>query len=619
MNTTVGQLLINDVLPPELRDYNRIIDKKTSMALFTEIAEKHPEKYAEIDQRLNRVAAEAATTHGGTASLSLKDFQLPEKTRKARSELKQKVLSFLSGPGTSEKKHAAIVNLMSEHSDKLADLAYKESLDNGNSLAEQVASGARGNVRQFSSLQVGDLLVNDYHDNPVPIPVLASYSEGLSPAEYWASAYGARSGYVQVKLATPEAGYLAKQLTDATHRLIVTEHDCGTKNGIPVEADDPDNEGSVLASAASGLKPGSVLLPSELRKMSGKKILVRSPITCQAKGGVCRLCAGKREDGDFPSLGSAIGISAAQAVSEPLAQAKIGSKHLGGVRTGAGTALKSGFALVKQLVEVPKTFAGSAPVAEEDGRISAIKPAPQGGRYVVINETEHWVPEGLALTKKVGEMVEEGDALADGVANPSAVVRHKGVGAGRLLFTHQLRKALQDAGVHAHRRNLELLSRGLINHVRITDVDGPADTVPDDLVEYDGIVRNYEPRYGFTKVAPNRAVGLYLEQPVLHYSIGTRVTKSVADDLRNFGVGEVTAHQDKPSFAPEMPRALEALGHADDWMVRLGGYNLKKTLLEAAQRGRASSPEESTSFIPALAQGVGFAQKFKTIEQGAKP
>jgi hypothetical protein len=131
--------------------------------------------------------------------------------------------------------------------------------------------------------------------------------------------------------------------------------------------------------------------------------------------------------------------------------------------------------------------------------------------------------------------------------------------------------------------------------------------VPDDVVEYDDLVRGYTPRFGFKTMAPKSAVGLYLEKPALHYSIGTRVTPRVAKTLNDSAVDKVTVHADEPSFAPEMTRAMETLSHSSDWMVRLGGFHLRKGLEEAVHRGRKSDVH-GTSFIPALAQGVEFGR-----------
>jgi hypothetical protein len=345
-----------------------------------------------------------------------------------------------------------------------------------------------------------------------------------------------------------------------------------------------------------------------LKTLGDQTIVVRSPMTCQAESGVCQKCAGVRERGKFPPIGDNIGIAAAQAVSEPVAQGQISAKHAGGMATSKATTAKTGIDLLNQLVQVPQTFHGAAAISTADGRVENIADAPQGGKFVVIGGAEHWVPADQNISVKKGDLVEAGDVLSSGVPNPALIAEHKGIGEGRLHFVNSFSKALSDAGFKQHRRNLEVLAKGLVNHVRVTDLDGPNDTLPDDVVEYDGIVRGYQPRFGFRMLAPKQSVGLYLEKPVLHYSIGTRVTPRVAKTLDDHKIGTVTAHADPPSFVPEMTRAMETLAHSDDWMVRMGGlYGVKRSVLKGVQRG-ITSDIHGTSFIAPLAQGIEFGK-----------
>jgi DNA-directed RNA polymerase subunit beta' len=605
LRTTVGQLLINDVLPEDLRDYGRQLDKKSIRVLMRELAERHPERYNDVASALMRLGAETATLYGGEASISLDDLKIGDKTRAVRDKLKQLVAGVLRDPNlTQESKDDKIVRLVSSHMGKLSDLNYDEQLAKRNAMAMQVASGARGNRSQFTSNLVGDLLVADHRDKTIPVPIVNSYSEGLDPVEYWAGSYGARKGYVDVKFATPKGGFLGKQLALAAHRLVVTEDDCGTEQGIPVDGNDEDNEGAILARDTDGEASGTIITPKHIKKFGDKKILVRSPMTCQAKNGVCSRCAGVREKGRLPEIGENVGVAAAQSISEPVSQSALSSKHSGGV-VGAGPT-QGGFNAINQLVQVPKTFKGGATVAQADGRVEMITDAPQGGKYVVIGGKQHWISPDLQPQVKAGDKVEAGDVISEGLPNPADIVRHKGVGAGRWHFVKVFRDTLNNSNVSAHRRNIEMLTRGLINHARITDPD-TGEFLPDDLIEFDSLTRGYTPRIGTKTLAPKRAVGRYLERPYLQYSIGTRITPRVAKELESFGVKDVRAHDDEPGFQPEMVRAMETLSGADDWMVRLGGFHLKKNLLESVHRGRGSR-EHQTSYIPALAKGTEFGK-----------
>lgn len=261
-------------------------------------------------------------------------------------------------------------------------------------------------------------------------------------------------------------------------------------------------------------------------------------------------------------------------------------------------------------MQSPDNFRDEAAIAELDGVVGDITPAPQGGQYIMVGDTRHFVPDGAAVTVKTGQRVDAGDILSEGIPHPSKLVRYRGLGAGRLAFVDEFRRAYKNEGLKANRRNIEILTRGLVNHVRVNDLDGPQSSLPDDVLEYQTLERDYQPRAGALAMRPKLARGMYLEQPAAHYTIGTRLTQRVIDDLDTRGVPEVMAHRDTPSFEPEMVRAMENLTNSPDWQVRMGGSYLGKGLQEAVHRGRTSQRGES--YIPGLAEGKDFGMKLKT-------
>lgn len=775
METTIGRLLLNEHLPEDMRD-GITLDKKGIRNLFETLASKHPEEYAHVNHMLHTLGSEIATTHGREASVSLSSFKTPEGVKKLRDALNTKIKAVMSSNLPQEEKNHKVIELVSDATDEIEKTNFDEHLKNNNPLAIQVLSGSRGNKSQLRSMTAGDLLVVDHKDNPIPVPITSSFSEGLDPVQYWAASYGARKGAISTKFSTPKSGYLGKQLAMAAHRLLVTEKDCGTANGISVDANDPDNVGAVLAANVGKFTAGTVITPKILKELGTEKIMVRSPMTCTAEKGICQRCAGIREKGEFPPIGDNVGVAAAHAISEPVGQGQLclaggtavrmadwsikkiedirpndyvlgcdklgrtfpsrvvrvydngvkpvyhtvfrasGSKrrldimstldhkilamthksscegeklnnapqilpigtkashfmalaadgsfsssglvfepralkftprfwctrdsqtlvgdlntfdieidtpdhlfvlanglvvsnsvkHTGGLAQKVSQ--KQGLDLINQIVQVPETFPDAAAVADLDGTVDRITDAPQGGKYVIIGKKEHYVPNGHDISVKLGDTVEAGDVLSSGIPNPAQIVMHKGIGEGRKYFADLLHKTLKEGGFGAHRRNVELLSRGLVNHVRVTDVDGPLDTVPDDVLEYDDIVRGYTPRHGSVSKAPKHSVGLYLEQPVLHYSIGTRITPRVAKTFEDNKIPTVTAHADPPSFVPEMSRAMETAAHSSDWMVRMGGlYGVKRSVMKGVHRA-AESNLHGTSFIPSLAKGIEFGK-----------
>lgn len=609
MRTTLGQLLVNEALPEELRDYQRPLDKKGTQALLRVVAEKYPEQYKDITKRLADIGKDVAYSEG--SSISLKDLQPAYAKQLVIPALREKIRAITNDKTlTQEQKEQQIIQETSKLVGKLDDAILLEGIKDKNRLTTYISSGARGGKSQLGQMRGASLLVSDHRGNVIPIPILSSFSEGLDPVEMWASSYGVRSGYVDIKQATPKAGFFGKQLANAAHRLIVSREKPLPGSGLPVETDDPDNEGAVLAHDYGQFKVGTILTPNILKQLKRKhpKIVVYSPMAAPAAGGgVPQWAVGVRENG-MAAPGDNVGIAAAQAISEPLAQSSISSKHVGGVvgAAGGGSSAETnkGFEAVNRLANIPKHFEGRSPVAELDGSVSHVEDAPQGGKYVYIGNTQHYVGVGQDLAVRPGQVVEAGDVLSTSLPNPADVVRHKGIGEGRRYFMQSLRNVLDASGVRAHRRNLELLSRALINHVRITGDNSPAGSLPDDIVEYDDFAARYVPREGAKAMKTKLARGKYLEQPVLHYSIGTRMTPRVMVELQEHGVSDVMVHDNQPDFEPEMQRAMDSLSHDKDWMTRMGGFHLQKNLLKSVHRGATSELTGSTSYMPGTARGI---------------
>lgn len=426
-----------------------------------------------------------------------------------------------------------------------------------------------------------------------------------------------------VSNSTQNAGFFSKQLNAAAHRLVVTgedddEFDTESPRGFPVDADDPDSEGALLAVDTGPYKRNTVLTPKiikHLKRLGKNQFLVRSPtVGGSPDGGLFARDVGVRERGSLPGRGEIVGLSASQALSEPISQGQLSAKHSGGV-AGQEKAV-SGFDLLNQLVQVPKKMRGGAAHATADGQVDSIEPAPAGGFNVMVSGAKHYVPSGLDLKIQVGDKVEAGDLLSDGIPNPAVIVEHKGVGEGRRYFVNEFRKAMQESGMSANRRNIELLARGLINHVQLTDEYD--DYVPDDVVPYSSIERSWQPRNGAASAPPQAAVGKYLERPVLHYTIGTKIQPSMLKQFEQFGVQKVTVHDDPPPFKPHMVRGMYQMQNDPDWMTQMYGSGLKKSLLTSTARGATSDPG-GTSFVPSLAIGKDFGNVPGRAIQAPKP
>lgn len=294
------------------------------------------------------------------------------------------------------------------------------------------------------------------------------------------------------------------------------------------------------------------------------------------------------------------------------------TKHSGRLASGEGK--YSGFPMFTSMAKVPKSYPDKAILSSIDGEVVGIKPAPQGGQYVVISDgsadKEHYVSPGYKILVKEGDKLEAGDQLSDGVINPAELVDYKGIGEARKYWAQRFIQGFRDSGMKGNRRNAEVLAKTLINNVELEDEDESG--LPGDVTTYTKWAFGYRPRKDTKLLKPDQARNMYLEQPVLHYTIGTRITPSVIKTLGKFGQDRVFANANRPNARAFMQRVEDSNAVRDDWMARLGTTYLKDRLVEDAQRG-AESHLHTTEPSPGLAKGVEFGNWGKPGSKNKSP
>jgi len=284
------------------------------------------------------------------------------------------------------------------------------------------------------------------------------------------------------------------------------------------------------------------------------------------------------------------------------------TKHSSGVSQGKGKVddgdTYAGFDVIDQLFQIPKEFPHRAAVATVTGNVESVEKAPQGGWNIVVDGKTHYAISETQPRCKVGDYVEAGDQLSTGLMNPADVVRYKGIGEGRRYLMNRATKAYKDSGYAVNRRNMEVLVRGFLDNVRVDgNVEGLGDYLPDDVVTYSALASSYVPRKDSTMKAVGDSVGLYLEEPVMHYTIGTRITRNVAAQLKKHGHQNIFVNANPPGFSPEATPLKLVSRNEKDWVDQLGGTYLKSNILNAAHRG-ATSEIHSLQPEHAMARGV---------------
>ena len=605
------QLLVNSQLPPDLRDYNRELDSKSIGSLMAEVARKYPDQYERISKSISDIGRKASYFQG--ESLTLQDNRPVIDRDKLLTEMDLEIEQAKKEFKDRKEFENARIKIWDKYNQKIQSETSREALARKNNLAYSVMSGARGKPPQLKMMLSTPGLYTDAADNIIPLFIRKSFAEGLRPAEYLAGTYGARKAVLSTKRATAKGGDLAKQMVQSASRLIVTENDCGAKNGVDLASDDKSLRGRVLARDVAGVPAGTILdknALATLRKKNVDTIIARSPMTCQSKEGVCAKCMGLNAEGKFPTKGESVGITAAQAIGEPITQGALNVKHQGGA---AGTSRRfAGFSVINQFVQTPDTFPDKAVLSKKDGQVNSILKAPQGGFYITIDNEPHYVAAGYPVTVKVGDKVEAGDQLSEGLADPGEVVELRGLGEGRKYYSDRLKELLDDSGMEADRRNTEIMARAALDHLQVSDMSDNGEYLPDDVVSYTSFANTYTPPTDTTKTAVNKAVGSYLQAPTLHYTIGTRVTPKIANHLNKAGFSEIFTSKTAPTFKPHMVRLRAATHHGTDWLASMHTSYLKKQLSDAAIRGEESNVESNVHFAPRLAIGQNFGENIET-------
>ena len=198
--------------------------------------------------------------------------------------------------------------------------------------------------------------------------------------------------------------------------------------------------------------------------------------------------------------------------------------------------------------------------------------------------------------------------MSEGIADPADIVRLRGLGEGRKYYVDQLGEILGESGLgHVNKRNLELVARGALDSVRVMNDNGIGDYLPDDVVSYGHLMSKYSPPRDTKLVPLKQAAGHYLQQPALHYTIGTRLTPKMTEEI-----GKLTDHiavsEVEPDFMPEMVRLRGAQYNGEDWFQKLTTSQIGKNLEQDASRARDTNVEHNFNYAAPLARGVSFAK-----------
>jgi len=438
VETTVGRVLFNRILPPEVQFVNAVLEKGGVKDLIADVYEIcGPDVTTEVADQVKSIGFEYAMRSGTT--LAVGDISVPVAKQdiiaQALKEVELVQRDFRRGLLTEQEQNERVIQIWQQTTIEVAK-AVRANMDPSGNLSTMATSGAtKGGFGPISQLAGMRGLMADPSGRIIPLPIRSNFREGLTALEYFISTHGARKGLADTALRTADAGYLTRRLVDIAQDIIINEHDCGTSEGIYIrKADDvagqslstriysrltaerviDPNTGEVLA------EPNELIQHELARKIAAAgvtEIKVRSPLTCQLTHGICAKCYGiDLGRGSMVDLGSAVGIVAAQSIGEPGTQLTLRTFHTGGV--AAGGDITTGLPRVEELFEARKQPKGEAVVSEIKGVVRII----QSDKYTDMRllRVEHSemvsdaydIPEEWNIDAKEEDEVKAGDVLA---------------------------------------------------------------------------------------------------------------------------------------------------------------------------------------------------------------
>ena len=447
VETSVGRVIVNGIVPDEVGYVNKVISKKSLRDIIAAVINHvgFAEACAFLDGIKNlgyRMAYEAGL------SFNLDDIIIPkekaELIAKGNEEVKQITDNYNMGFITDNERYNQVIDTWTHVNNDIGNILLKQmtEADQGfNAVFMMLDSGARGSKDQIKQLSgIRGLMAEPQKAGAeghqiIENPILSNFKEGMSVLEYFISTHGARKGLADTAMKTADAGYLTRRLVDVSHDVIINEEDCGTLRGLVCTA--LKNGDEVISSLAERIlgrvsvhdvvnpKTGEVIVPAgdeitealaeAIEKAEIESVEIRSVLTCESKKGVCMKCYGRNlATRRMVQKGEAVGVIAAQAIGEPGTQLTLRTFHAGGV--AANAAANASIVCKYESARIEMEEVRTVPF-DEDGRDCEMVVSRLGEmRFVdpntkIVLSTVN-VPYGSSLYYKNGDVVKKGDKIA---------------------------------------------------------------------------------------------------------------------------------------------------------------------------------------------------------------
>ena len=507
IEATVGRLIFNESLPQDLGFVDRtnpetfldlevqfVVDKKMLGKIVEKVISVHGLSQAAIVlDMLKQLGFEYSTR--GAITVSVSDMEVPAAKEKQLAIAEERITEitnqFRRGLISDEERYNLVIDTWSKTKDNVTK-ALMEHLDENNPIFMMANSGARGSVAQISQLAGMRGLMANTQGHTMEIPVRANFREGLNVLEYFISTHGARKGLADTALRTADSGYLTRRLVDVAQDVIIRERDCGTQQAITVmdirdnnevieelhdrligrflmeDVENPKKKKDIICKAGTLI---NIDLAQKIVDAGITHVRVRSPLTCEARSGLCAKCYGSNlATGQEVNVGEAVGIIAAQSIGEPGTQLTMRTFHTGGV--AGGDDITQGLPRVEELFEARKPK-GLAIISDIGGVVSMNETKKK--REVVISDDEngdvraYFIPFGARVKVHEGQVVAPGDELTQGSVNPHDILRIRGVEAVQNYLTREVQRVYRLQGVDINDRHIEVIVRQMLRKAVVSE------------------------------------------------------------------------------------------------------------------------------------------------------
>ena len=525
--TTVGKIIFNEILPDTFPYVNEPtsenIEGATPSKYFIEYGENLLERLREIPRpapfakgTLEKLIAQMfkkyKTTETSIFLDKLKDLGFKYSTyagitiaasdvvtsknkdaiiEKSNEEVKKVNKQFRRGLITDKERFDLVIDIWTKAKKEIEKEleVYAKTMED-NPIFIMMNSKARGSISNFVQLAGMRGIMSKPSGEPVEIPIISSFRDGLTVSEFFLSTHGARKGSADTALKTADSGYMTRRLVDVAQDVIVREEDCGTTQGVLVRAFVDDKDGIIepLYDRILGRYTNKKVINPQTKeviidkneyiteniadkivKAGIEEVEIRTALTCRTEHGVCQKCYGRNlATGNIVEIGEAVGTMGAQSIGEPGTQLTMRTFHTGGV---AGADITQGLPRVEELFEA-RTPKGKATISEIDGVIHKIEDASGKWKVYVKNDNEireHITSYGAKLRVEKGDTVSAGDRLTEGNVSPKELLAVTDPNTVQQYILKEVQKVYRSQGVDINDKHVELIARRMISQIRIVD------------------------------------------------------------------------------------------------------------------------------------------------------